>query len=374
MRYLAILLSLVLSLGLCEGVARLLEGTLIAPTPDQYKFYRFDPVLGWSNTPNVTGIFNRVEYSTPVRINRHGMRYREVTRARSPDVARAVILGDSFTWGMGVAEEDRFTEQVEREFGGRIELLNFGVTGYSPVQYSLMLDEVMSFNPDLIVVVFCLGNDFVDNVMWQRYGYYKPYAELDGAEGVRLSGYPLPDVKAFGGIPNGGEVVARWLDQYSALYRRVELLPWRAKAAELPSIAQRGLTALDSRQRDFYVDPTGLSDEKQAAVSAAIEINRRLLLAMSRRAQVDRVRFLILPAITKCEFGRCFGDLRETNLRVLKDLTDTANSLNLPIVNTNVTLTLADFWEEDYHWRPSGHRKIAEALTLWLRTNQLVGH
>jgi lysophospholipase L1-like esterase len=361
-----------LSLGACEVATRLLGlADQTTGTPNQYQFYRFDPVLGWSQTPDSMGILHRAEFANSIRVNHHGMRYREIARARRSGLARVAVLGDSFAWGLGVEEEDRFTEQVERQFDGKIELPNFSVSGYGLVQYSLMLDDVMSFKPDLVVVVFCLGNDLVDNVMWQRYGYYKPYAELDGDAGVRISGYPLPNVEKFGGMSADANVVARWFDQHSALYHRIALL---TREKKLFDVGQRGLTALDDTGRDFYVEASDLGRDKQAAVTAAFEVNRRLLLAMSRQIEAKGAHLLLLAAPTKCEFGHCFQDLPEApNLRVLHQLVSTAQSLNVPIVDTSATLTLADFWNNDGHWRPSGHRKIADALAQWLSANLRLG-
>jgi len=95
-----VLSAILLSLGACEGAADLLGLVDQARgTPDQYRFYRFDPVLGWSQTPDFVGILRRAEFTNSIRINRHGMRYRESARARRPGLARVAVLGDSSPGG-----------------------------------------------------------------------------------------------------------------------------------------------------------------------------------------------------------------------------------------------------------------------------------
>lgn len=56
--------------------------------------------------------------------------------------------------------------------------MNFGVSGYAPIQYFLTIDRVIRFSPALVIIAICLDNDFVDNVFYERYGYYEPYALL----------------------------------------------------------------------------------------------------------------------------------------------------------------------------------------------------
>src|SRR5689334_12682184 len=149
---------------------------------NQYVFFKFDPVLGWANLPNMHGQFSRLEFSYPIEINSNGMWDAEVTDKRK-DEFRVAFLGDSFTWGVGTAYGQRFTEIIE-SLNPRINALNFGVTGYSPVQYLLQLDQVLALKPDYVIVALCLGNDLTDNVESDPYGHPKPYAKLseDGSE------------------------------------------------------------------------------------------------------------------------------------------------------------------------------------------------
>src|SRR5688572_8965338 len=100
---------------------------------NQQIFHRFDPVLGWALIPHAQGRFSRLEFSYPVEINSLGMWDVEV-QSKRPDEFRVAVLGDSFTWGNGAAYGERFTEVVEA-LNPRINVLNLGVPGYSPVQY-----------------------------------------------------------------------------------------------------------------------------------------------------------------------------------------------------------------------------------------------
>jgi hypothetical protein len=370
-RVLLAILSTLAALALAEIAARVVERPPppIAATSNQYEFYRFDPLLGWANAPRSSGTFAREEFSHPVAINEHGMRYRAVDKRRRPGVRRVAVLGDSFTWGLGVDERDRFTERAEARLAGKVELLNFGVSGYAPVQYRLMLDEVLAFEPEVVVIVFCLANDYLDDVLYRRYGYYKPYAELDDRGGVTITGYPLPNVGTLARTARRDSALSRFLDRRSALFRRLEPLARRTSAsAEMP---QRGITSIDEWERELYADPATLDAEKRAAVEKVLAIDRLLLREIAARVARAGARLVILPAPTKCELGRCFGGDGTPNLRVYRELEATARAIGAGFVDTSATLGTEDFWEKDTHWRASGHRKIAEVLARYLEGHSL---
>src|SRR5262249_16420608 len=139
-------------------------------TGNEYLFSRFDPQLGWSNASNVRGTLVRSEFSHQLSFNNYGMRGRDVSLAKPVGLSRIAVLGDSFAWGWGVEESDLFTTIIEREIPNA-EVLNFAVPGYGPVQYYLQTEKVLSFNPDVVVIVFCLANDFTDSVYWEGYGH-----------------------------------------------------------------------------------------------------------------------------------------------------------------------------------------------------------
>ena len=99
-----------------------------------------------------------------VKINRYGFREREFETPKPPGVYRIVVLGDSLTWGYGLALEERYTAIAEARLnqastGRRYEVLAFANPGDSTIRQRDLLEEYKGeIDPDLIVVGFCLND------------------------------------------------------------------------------------------------------------------------------------------------------------------------------------------------------------------------
>lgn len=343
--------SIAFAFGAGELAFRLLRADSsaysVAPTGNQYHFYRFDPVLGWANEPGARGTFARDEFRYEVAVNSQGLRQGEVARQKPAGVRRIAFVGDSFLWGIGVSDAERTTEQLAQLLRS-VEVLNFGVSGYGPVQHLLNLDSVLDFAPDLVVVLFCLGNDFVDNVQFVRYGYHKPYAELDASGALRIEGYPLPDTKAF-----GFEARPTWFG--SALLGAL-----RKAVGGQPALAgQRGLALLDEAAM-YAATP---ADDVAAQRQEAFAVNRALLGAIAARVAERGTQLLVVPAPTKFEYNRRGQTGHEGVFPQLEQvLQHDCAALGIDFVPTVARLHGDDFWQKDGHWRPDGHRKIAAAI------------
>jgi lysophospholipase L1-like esterase len=78
---------------------------------------------------------------------------------------KIAVLGDSFTMGTGVYEEDMYvpsTENLLNELDqeSKYEVFNFGVSGYALTNYKTILERnALKYNPDLVVIGFCASND-----------------------------------------------------------------------------------------------------------------------------------------------------------------------------------------------------------------------
>jgi hypothetical protein len=358
---LVVVVSLGLSLLLAEVVVRMtaLSTGTVVETGNQYKFYEFDARLGWKNSPGRHGRYTREEFSYDLNINSLGMRYREVSMQKPARKTRIAVLGDSFVWGIGVSDQDRFTEQVEEMTGGKYELLNFGVSGYGPIQHYLMFDEIVKgFSPDVVLITFCLGNDFADNVFWKRYGYYKPYVRETGGPDVVIAGYPLPRAgEFFDGAPMG------WLTNHSRLYT-LGLAGLKRVLASVQYFGQAGLVGADESERDIYFPSQSASAGHFADSMAAI--NEKLLAQIREKAVKSSVKLAVVVAPTKCEYGACFAGEEARNMRARDRLLQTLRELDIQVIDKTEVMGISDFWKTDGHWRPSGHAKIADGIIDWL--------
>jgi lysophospholipase L1-like esterase len=146
--------------------------------------------LGWAHQPGQESIFETQQFRTSVRINQAGLRDREHTYARSNDVKRILVIGDSFAWGYGVEESDRFSQRLEAALN--VEVINAGVSGYSTDQELLWLrNEGIKYDFDLVILQMA-GNDIGDNDQQLVHTiYYKPQFVLQGGQLV-LKGTPVP--------------------------------------------------------------------------------------------------------------------------------------------------------------------------------------
>lgn len=115
----------------------------------------------WELRPNVDTLYK----FQPFRTNSVGLRDREYTQAKDPGTFRIAVIGDSFTMGEGVAIEEVYHSVLERRFnantlGKKYEFINFGVAGYSLVQYVATVQlKALNYKPDLILIGFCGSND-----------------------------------------------------------------------------------------------------------------------------------------------------------------------------------------------------------------------
>jgi lysophospholipase L1-like esterase len=95
-------------------------------------------------------------------VNATGFRDRLYERPKPPGVFRILVLGDSLSFGYGVAQEESFPKRMEASLPAKVEVLNFGVGGYNPYNEAMLLADIgASYQPDLVLVQFCI-NDLND--------------------------------------------------------------------------------------------------------------------------------------------------------------------------------------------------------------------
>jgi len=156
-------------------------------------WYQPDSHVGAVLRPGVEGWF-KSEGRAYVRISSAGLRDREHSIEKPEGVFRLAVLGDSFAEAMQVDAKDAFWSLLEEKLtqcayqpGKRIEVINFGVSGFGTAQEYLMLESVaIRYRPDLVLLQFMNGNDVTDNSTALNAERMRPYFLLDRRRGLVL--------------------------------------------------------------------------------------------------------------------------------------------------------------------------------------------
>lgn len=148
----AVVLTCVLTLALAEIGLRVYSR--VTPNVD-VEFFRYARMMK-AAAPGSGVVFrhapNRHErfYGVDVDTNSRGFRDREIPATNVPGSTRIALLGDSVTFGWGVAYGDRFSEILERAWSGDagpVELVNTGHGNWNASQEYAALSELLDGVP-----------------------------------------------------------------------------------------------------------------------------------------------------------------------------------------------------------------------------------
>ncbi|MDB9518836.1 hypothetical protein PN466_17960 [Roseofilum reptotaenium CS-1145] len=99
-------------------------------------------------------------------LNSQGYKDLEFEEQKAEGIYRIVGIGDSFAFGVVPYEENYYTlveEQLQAQ-NQSIELYNFGIPNLNPKDYlAVLVNEGLNYSPDMIIVSFFMGNDFLDS-------------------------------------------------------------------------------------------------------------------------------------------------------------------------------------------------------------------
>lgn len=312
----------------------------------------YDPDLGWKNAPG----WSIERPNMVVSVNSHGLRGPERDYVKQNGVRRILILGDSFTFGYGVSDDETYPavlEQMLRENREGYEILNMGVNGYgTDQQYLTLIQEGDCYAPDLVVLALFTGNDFFD-VQSAALSYSaKPYF-VD--ESLRVNNVPVPLYA--GNDRQQAYFQPAGLIRFSALYRLLFL----SAAKNYSAASFLAMFGLCGRTEVLK------SNDKINPVDVAVAIIRHIADDMEQR----KCPFVVMK----------FGDFLELNTSQVSsefeskvqqipgihylDLDDAFAARRL----SKKTLTEGT---GDYHWNNVGHRHVATILSEFLQQERLL--
>lgn len=261
-----------------RGMYRVLDDGTLLTTP------------GWRGEQTVEG------RTTSVRLDSLGMRGPERSDPRAPGERRVLVLGDSFVWGYGVAEDEAFPARVEAlltRAGRPVRVGNAGAPGFGLREQCAALGAVRErFRPDVVVSCVYTGNDFEDET--RRYQTVVDGYRLDGpmarfVERSWRARLALWSRTAF--------LVERWLDENlpSLAMDRAALAFATAEEIE----AQRSLPPPAQRAAGLFMDRR----EPDAGVGAVLAACATSFERLRELAAPAPVLVVVIPTASHCDEG-----------------------------------------------------------------------
>lgn len=330
---LLVILSITVLLVVMEAGIRLYS-TLFFP-----KMMVLDDNLGWRHARDTEKVFANVDSEAIlVKQNRYGHRGGTYPLEKSPGKYRVLVLGDSFTEGVQVSEEDLFTHLVE-EMYSNVEMLNAGVGGYGTVQqYMYLMLEGLQFEPDAVLLMF-YRNDLKDNCSTSSAGFGpRPHAvEQDGAvriiEDLDISGFsqfalPVPFLEQ--------------MNRHSYLYNFMNTRIYqKIRAREMRERAKASSARLDNcKQLEIFFDLLGRF--RDVLSERAIEFFVMLIPSSKQAANGS-----LEPHTPILEFCARQG-LRCASL--------------MQVMHVAVGEGARPYFERDIHWTTGGHEIAAAEI------------
>ena len=338
-----ILISTIFALLLSEFALRLIGLKPMYVSPERDRFWKYDSLLGWVHQPGQQGIFETPQFRTSVRINEKGLRDRSHSYSAQNSSPRILVLGDSFAWGYGVEESDRFSQLLEQSMD--VEVINAGVSGYSTDQELLWYQNEGTKYETNLVIVQLAGNDVGDNTQELVSNiYYKPKFELENGKLV-LTNNPVPKTSPRGrfiySISQHSSLayflVQRYFD-FSALYRKSAVHPEKVNSPASNTSAEK---------EDF-------------------KLTIALLDEIRKTAESRNAKFMIVAT------DRWWNS---TSGGTYKDFINTLQDNGFLVLDVE---SMPGFDSEemlipnDGHWSQAGHKFVAEKIKAFIEANQLL--
>ena len=119
-------------------------------------FLQPDARVGWSMEPDIVHRHRTDEFDVEYRANAQGFRADRPYEPAAPgaDDARVLLVGDSYTFGIGVEREDSFAGRLQADLGVPVD--NLAMPGFAVDQMWIQVQYGLEhYAPSLVVVAVC---------------------------------------------------------------------------------------------------------------------------------------------------------------------------------------------------------------------------
>lgn len=325
-----------------ELLLRVFAASVSAPESMDPGLIQYHSRYGWRLSPNWQGDHHHVDYDVTYKIDALGFRAsNSLAVAEAPLVT---VVGDSFTFGLGVNNGETYVDLLNRQVPTH-RFLNAAVPGYAPEQALLVAEDLVRVQrPDILLFVVYLGNDLIDlglpfPVQAEQ---AKPFASLAGGK-WQLENLPVPREKKPEALKQRG------LSSY--IVAPDSMTGWANSSKIVQLLQGSGLFP-------------GQTELNQAAIGHSLTLFAGVLDRLEALAGATEVKILLLPGSTAVRNPNSTAGQYQ---RLLADeLTQLIATRPIEMVDTLSSDVFAEvtgaFFANDGHLTPTGHLMLADHL------------
>jgi hypothetical protein len=287
-----------------------------------YAFDMYDASKGWIAKPNLRDV--KTFDNKTLNTNSRGLRgKRDFPYTKNKNKVRILILGDSFTFGDEVSDDETYSAYLQAMLPDT-EIINMGMHGYGHDQMLILFkEEGIKYQPDIVILGF-LPLDMSRNLLRFR-DFAKPRFVLERGE-LKLTGSPVPRPEE---ILQWDWTRPRIVDIFSTLQHRIKKISGLQKT-EMEDITTAILKEMISLIESIHAVPilAYLPRGREIATDTAVMEDEAYLFSLCKLN----------------EKAKCFSTRPYFAEKIAKGET----------------------FKSGGHWEPAGHRTVAEAIQRYL--------
>jgi lysophospholipase L1-like esterase len=357
---------------------------------------------------NVLKMLKTIEFEYEFKTNDLGLRYAQIPLEKPTGDVRVLLIGDSFTEGVGVEADDTFGAYLENDYsnapGSAVQFVNAGLGGEGPPRFWRVFSDVgLALDPDGLLL--CLyANDLMDTpeslsredlyrLAPKRRGFDKSVHDL------------LPRVHNL--LVEVGRIIAREMKQSGGFVSTVTTL------AREQGISEQAIAKWSQGLPPELVEASDRSEFNKSLLSMGIfhpdywgeainittpEAERKyqsMLLVMDEITAVARehdmaIGLVYIPAPLQYDLSRhaswnpwIIGGVKfkpewvSEDAEIQRRLANWTQSKSIPFLDLTPVLREevqrgAELnYKLDGHWNSAGHRVAGKAISQWIDENEV---
>jgi len=309
--------------------------------------FKYSRQLGWQMTPLWYGEQTHLDYKVHYQIGKDGFRY----DPQQKKTADWLVFGDSFTFGVGVKDNQTFLHQLNKTT--KQTWKNLAVAGYSTDQEYLLFKSYPKNKAQNILFIIYLGNDLADNLLPSplQANLQKPYFNLENQQ-LKLNNMPVPLKPKNQQKMTLNELV--FIQSPPPFYQKLALYQWLKGAGLIKS--------------DF--------SEKQLSQSflQGMTLFKTLLKQIKQTANQQDLKFNMVLLSGASIVNNPYSKSAQWQQWQAQKIMAMGQQLEIPILNLipifQQTKQQPLYFSNEGHLTPQGHLFVAQEIQIFFRIPQ----